>query len=233
MELALNIKSFSLRSIIASLFLATLIGCGGGSDGDSTSSTPTDPDQEFSLAAYKDLTEGTIYTSNITGKDSDGNTFSGSVIIANRPQELLGGVLVTPRDTIISVTVNGTPITLSGTVYYDDAAFLLQSVNQTTGVTCTPSSPYTVPDTVKIGDAAILPSTTCDDGTTQEQNWRVEDAKDGKIYFILSLTTKDQFGSIFFTAEDKYTIDSNNELVRLEVTTTETSSGYTITVTTN
>jgi hypothetical protein len=98
-------------------------------------------------------------------------------------------------------------------------------------VTCISSSPYTVPETVSTGDAGTFPSTSCDDNTTRESNWRVEDAKDGKIYFILSYTTKDEFGSIISTGEDKYTVDSNNELVGIEVTTTEISTGYTTTVT--
>jgi hypothetical protein len=219
--------------------LATLVGCGGGDGGDSTSSTSTDSTsstsidtkQEFSLAAYKDLTEGTVFSSGLTGNDSKGNSFSGSITVTNRPQELLGDVLVTPRDITISYTVNGTPIILTGTDYYDDAAFLLQSKVQPTAVTCISSSPYTVPDTVSTGDAGIFPSASCDDNTTRESDWRVEDAKDGKIYFILSYTIKDEFGSIISTGEDKYTVDSNNVLVGIEVTTTEISTGYTITVT--
>ena len=61
---------------------------------------------------------------------------------------------------------------------------------QTTGVTCAPASPYRLPDSVTIGDLGILSTLSCSDGTTQETNWRVENAGNGRALIITNATVK-------------------------------------------
>jgi hypothetical protein len=223
-----------LRSALIMLMLSTLIGCGGGGGGgDSSTNTPTDPNQVFSLAFFKDTTVGTLYTSNLTGSDSLNNSITGSVTFTNRVQELLGGIMVTPRDLIYSLNIGGTPLTITSTSYIDNSGYNVRLEIQTTGVTCIPASPTAFPDTVQIGDAGILPTLTCDDNTTFEENWRVEDGYNGKINLVTSGVQKDQFNALLNTSEVKYIIDSSNAVVGFTATSTDLGTGYSYSVRSN
>jgi hypothetical protein len=207
--------------------LIVLVGCGGG--GGSSAVIPTDPNQEFSLAFVKDTKVGTLYTSTLSGSDSLGNSITGSILVANRAQELLGGILVTPQDELLNLNVDGIAISVTGTSYIEENGYLVLLTIQTTGVTCTPSSPIAFPDFVKVGDFGILPSLICDDNTTQETNWRVEDGKNGNILLVTSSVIKDQFNSKISTTEITYTIDSNGNLIAFKTISTDIALGYTMT----
>ena len=224
-----------LTALISTLFLVTVIGCGGG---DSSTSTPTDPDQEFSLVGYKDLTVGTIYETAITGSDSEGNKIEGSVSVRNTEMtlnlDLFPGVLVTDRSTSIYLEFSSVNINISQRDFYDENAYLLLMEVWATGMQnamlCYPAYPYALPDSVKIGDTDSYPVFTCEDGSIQEQIWRVEDAKDGKIYFVTEAQAKDELGSLVSTPELKFTINSDSELLGFKITITDVISGYTITM---
>jgi hypothetical protein len=226
-----------LTALISTLFLVTLISCGGG-DGDSSSSTPTDPDQEFSLVGYKDLTEGEIYGTGITGSDSEGNEFEGVVFVYNTKMtlnlDLFPGVPVTDRSTSINLVFGSASIDISQREFYDESAYLLLMEVWATGMDnamlCYPAYPYALPDSVKIGDTDTYPMFTCEDGSTQDQSWRIEDAKDGKVYFVTEAQAKDEFGSLVSTTEFKFTINSESELLGFKGTITDVISGYTITM---
>lgn len=109
-----NVKSVFFPLI----FTLTLTACGGGGGGGSDSnstSTPTEgASQTFSLSKLLTTTEGSVYSAQLTGSDSDGANFTGSISMANGSQETLDGVLVTPRDLIISLTPStGSSITVT------------------------------------------------------------------------------------------------------------------------
>jgi hypothetical protein len=97
---------------------------------------------------------------------------------------LLNGVLVTPQDLIINLSGGGISVTVTGTNNIDTSGNTISTVIQTTGLTCTPVSPDNIPTTVKIGDFGILSTRVCSDNTTQEGNWRVVDAGNGRINVI-------------------------------------------------
>jgi len=71
------------KNIVVALSLLVITACGGGGGGGSTT-TPTDPNKSFSLSALQSTTLGTVYTTQLTGSDSDGITYSGTFSIANR-----------------------------------------------------------------------------------------------------------------------------------------------------
>ncbi len=214
--------------IVLSIAIVTACGGGGGGGGGGTT-TPTDPNQSFDLTKLQSTTAGTIYTSQLTGSDSNGVSYTGSVSAANRAQTMLGGVLVTPRDLLISLTGGGSSITVTGTSNIDTSGNLISVVIQTTGVTCTPVTPDKLPGSVKIGDFGILSTMNCSDNTTQERNWRVEDAGNGKIRVISNVTTKDQFNTIVSVTEVTYTIDNSGNIVSFKTVSTISASGFTLT----
>ena len=96
------------------LFVTTLTHCGGG---DGAPPLTIDPDPSFSLSKFKSSTVGTVYSTQLVGADSDDVMYGGPLSLANRAQIMLGSILVTPRDLILSISDGGAPnslITRSG-----------------------------------------------------------------------------------------------------------------------
>jgi hypothetical protein len=212
------------RTLIILGFLV-ITACGG--EGGST--TPTDPDQLFSLDKIQSTTPGTVYATQITGSDSDGTTYTGSFTVINQAQIMLNGVLVTPRDTTTSVT-GGNPsftVTVTNTGNYDTNANLISVFYQPAGPTCTLVSPDKIPGPVKIGDSGSLSTSTCDDGTTEERIWRIADAGNGRIHVISTSTSTDQFSVIDSVAETTITIDGNGDVVAFKAVSTLPADNFT------
>ena len=216
-----------LKSIFIVTFVLLMSACGGG--GSSPASTPTDPNQIFSLAKLQSTTLGTVYSTQITGSDSNGTSYTGSISMANRTQEMLGGVLVTPRDLLISLSGGGTSTVVTGTSYVDTSNNLIAVIIQTTGLVCTPVSPDNIPTTVKIGDFGILSTMTCDDNTTQARNWRAEDAGNGNIKIISNATVKDQSNVVISIADVTFTLDSSGNIIAFKTVVTINASNFTLT----
>ena len=215
-----------LKNIFIVMFVLLISACGGGG---SPSSTPTDPNQTFSLAKLQSTTLGTVYSTQITGSDSNGTSYTGSISLANRAQEMLNGVLVTPRDLLISLSGGGTSTVVTGTSYVDTSNNLIAVIIQTTGLVCTPVSPDNIPTTVKIGDFGILSTMTCDDNTTQARNWRAEDAGNGNIKIVSNATVKDQFNVIISVADVTFTLDSSGNIIAFKAVVTINASNFTLT----
>ena len=204
-----NVKN-AFFPLILTLTLTACGGGGGGSDSNPTSTPTADTNQTFSLSKLLTTTRGPVYSAQLTGSDSDGDNFTGSINMANGSQETLDGFLVTPRDTILSLSpTTGASITVTSTGYIDESGYTISLEVQPTGVTCTPASPYRLPDSVTIGDLDILSTLSCSDGTTQQINWRVEGAGNGRAFVVTNGTVKSQSNDILTTTDVTYTIDES------------------------
>ena len=217
-----------IKHILIVLSLLVITACGGGGGSDNTT-TPTDTNKSFSLATLQSMTLGTVYTTQLTGSNSDGVTYTGTASTANRAQTMLNGVLVTPRDLIISLTGGGSSITVTGTSNVDTSGNLISVVIQTTGLVCTPVSPDRMPASVKIGDFGILSTLTCSDNTTQERNWRVEDAGNGNIRVVTNGTVKNQSNVVTSVVDVTFTLDGSGNIVAFKTVATQPASGFTLT----
>jgi len=219
--------------MLKSIFIVTIVllmsACGGGGGDSSPASTPTNTTQTFSLAKLQSTTLGAVYSTQLSGSDSDGTNYTGSISLANRAQEMLNGVLVTPRDLLLNLSGGGTSTVVTATSYVDTSNNIISLVIQTTGVVCTPASPNNIPSTVKIGDFGILSTLVCDDNTTQESNWRIEDAGNGNIFATTNATAKDQFNTITSVAEVSYTLDGNGNIIAFKTVVTINASNFTLT----
>jgi len=142
---------------------------------------------------------------------------------------MLNGALVTPHDLIISLTGGGSSFTITGTSNVDTSGNLISIVIQTTGLTCTPVSPDSMPISVKIGDFGILSTLTCDDNTTQERNWRIEDAGNGNIRVVTNGTIKDQFTAIISVTDVTFTLDGNGNIIAFKTASTQSATNFTLT----
>lgn len=213
-----------VTSALLLLFIA-LTGCGGGGG---TTTTPTDPNQLFNLTALNSTTPGSLFSTQLAGSTSLGQRLTGSASLANRAQIMLAGVLVTPRDLILSVTDGISSVTITGTSYVDTSGNLISL--QTSGISCTPVSPDSPPTTVKIGDFGILSTLICDDNTTQDRSWRVEDGGNGTIRITSNGTTKNQFNNIVSIGDVTYTIDGNGDILSIKIISTDVANNYTLTM---
>ncbi len=217
------------------LFCAVAIGCGGGGGGSSSGGSaseiaPTDVNQDFSLAKYNSTEVGPVYSLNIEGIDSNSTTYSGSIRGANREQIMLDGLLVTPHESLLNLAGGGTSITSTATSYVDSSGLLVSMFVRLSGVTCTSVSPDRMPDSVKIGDFGTRSTLVCDDDTTIEANWRVEDGRNGTIELVTASVTKNIYSEIIFNSEVIYTIDSAGDLRKAVLSQEDFVSGYSMTL---
>ena len=211
------------------LAVISLISIGCSSGGGDSAPPPTDPDTVFSLATLQSTTVGTVYSTQLTGNDTNGATYSGSLTMANRAQTMLDGVLVTPHDLILALTDGVTPISIVGTSYTDTSGNFISMVIQSIGLVCTPVSPDSMPSSVKIGDFGIRSPLVCNDDTTKAGNWRVEDGGNGTAKVISNVTTTDQFNTIVSVGESSFTINANGDILATKTVSTLMATNFTLT----
>ena len=226
-----------MKLLSLAIVVFTLAACGGGGGGGDDdgvdNSTPTDPNKIFSLEQMQSTTIGTIYSTSLAGSDSDGTSYTGSFSVANRAEEMYGGILARPSDVLISLKGGGSTITVTGTSYIDSSSSnLLAVIVQSIGLTCIPVSPDVIPTLVKIGDFGILSDLICDDNTIQSRNWRIEDGRNGNINAISAVSVRDNFNNHVSTTEVAYKINGNNVVVGFE-TVSELSNGFRLTYQSN
>jgi len=190
-------------------------------------STPT---QSFSLAKLQSTAVGTIFTSQFISSNSDGTNFTGTVSLFNRPQEMLDGILVTPR--VIEYDYDGLSFIVTATEFVDSSNNLI-FLSILNGVqTCTPVSPDTIPATVKIGDSAILSTLVCNDNTTEIRDWSAEDATNGNINIVTNGTTKDQFNTTTAITNITFTLDASGNIIKFKTEALIPSFDFTTTLNT-
>ena len=214
-----------IRVIITLLALLFLASCEVNSG-----NTPTDPNQTFTLPNYKPATPDASHTIRLTGRDSNGVNYTGSIFIASRAQTILNGESVIPKEFIINFSGGRTSVTLAGTRYEDTNGNLKSYTIQTTGLTCAPVSPEIMPSTVKIGDFGILPTMECSDNTSQERNWRVEDARNGNINIISNVTAKNQSNTIVSVTDIIIKINASSNIVSCKIVSSQPAINYKITL---
>lgn len=190
--------------ILAAFFLLAACSGGGGS-------AQTDPSQLFSLEKWQSLTPGTVYSTQISGSDSEGRTATGTFSVANRDAVMRNSILVTPVDLLISLASVDETRTMTGTSYVDQDGYLIEVYAE--GVTCVPVSYGKMPATVKVGDFGILPEVVCDDRTTMTQNWRAESEGVNKIKIVMGATKKNLGNAILATTEQSLTLGSDGDIL--------------------
>lgn len=207
-----------ISTIILTLLL--LIACSDGSDdpiNDAEISLPTDPNKLFSLAVLNSTAIGSVYSFQLTGSDSNDVTYSGLMSAENRALEMFAGVLVTPRDSIINLTSEGSSVTITNTSYSDSNGNLVGAEFQTFGVECTALSVGLTPNSVKIGDFGVMSTLICSDNSTVEHQWVVYDAKNGKIDVVTTVAFSNQSEPLKLVTYTAYTLNGSSDLIRIRV----------------
>jgi len=162
------------------IFMATALAitaCGGGGGG--SNELPANPDAVFSTSDPDTNEVGESKTINLSGRASangESEQINGSITISRKPNVILDMETVSVTDLIFVVHFpsSGTTISSSNTTYATLAGEFIQSVTDE-GVICYPDFNWNeLPDTVKYGDAGVLGSSTCTDGTQLSGAYLVE-----------------------------------------------------------
>ncbi len=203
-----------------------LLGCGSDHRGD-TDTQNSYNNKYFSLAKVNDLTTGQIYSSELVNADQ---SHYGFLSVKNQQEEVLNGVLVTPQYRYLTITnqrygsSNISAPVWETTSYIETAtnnliSFKLSATAVGIGpiISCTSSSPYHLPDQVKLGDAESTPSFTCDGNITfAGGSWHTEAASEGNLNLIIKIQTLDQSSNII-DETTTYTIDPAGNILQVKV----------------
>lgn len=222
------------RLISLSIIFLILSGCGGGG----SSSTPPPPvtippDKTFSLKKVYGRSLLDIYSYTVTGSSTDGATYTGSIdraVLGERPEK---GVLVVPVKYTFTLVSSGSAaqIFTSETLIDSANGYYISTKNSdgTNTVICTPATLEVLPLSVKVGDTGVFPIDSCDDGSTNEGTWKVEDAGDGTILYIVTGVSKDA-GAPNTEYENTYNIDDTGIIISFKQVTKTLSSNNMLTI---
>ena len=195
------------------VFLVSLIAaCGGGGGG----STPTNPDTVFQVFPSAMFVPGTIKTTNYTGTDNNGGTYTGVLSEQTQTESVFLGQAAIPVLSQLQFTNTGTGASVTGisTTYFStsvtDRRFLGTSDSTTTTVTANTTP---IPQTVKIGDFGNIGTYTDNAGNVTTVTFRIDDGGNGNGKAVVIQTERDQFGALVSTETTESIIDpSGNTL---------------------
>lgn len=217
-------------SLITALLILQACG-GGGNSGDSFSSSSVVGASSNSAAASSTVVKsyslqkinttalGAIYTAPLTGIDSNAIKYTASVKLENKAQGVVNGVLVTPREHLLSYTpIGGSVVSTSNDIDYIDASTGNLVSALVDGVSCTSISPYSMPASIKLGDVGALFTLSCSNNDTQERVWQTEDAGNGNIRIIFNEVTKNSLNTTIKTKYYSYTLSANGDIPAFKVT---------------
>jgi hypothetical protein len=182
-----------------------LVGCGGGG-----SEIATSPDLVFDLTKVLSIEPGDTISFSLTGSDSAGGKFTGSIQSVNRPKIIIDGQLVTQRDTLLSLTntVTGAFVTVVGTSFVNENREVVETIDSD-GVTWTPTTVVPLPVSAQVGSFGLTPTFTSVTGESLSGSWRFDPATATTGKLVFSSTTKDISGNTLYTEDDTYTITAD------------------------
>lgn len=215
----MNIKKIILVNIVI-----LLTACGNNN-------IPTDANKLFSTSKFLSIDIGIIYTTPLTGSDSNNRNYSGSLSIANAAKIESGGVLVTRQSSLININDDvGTNVTLTANNYIGGDGSLISNTVTETSVTCAAESLSAIPAFVKIGDFATLSTLICNNDTTIVRSWMVEDAFNGNIRIVTSSTNRNSSNVIISISHQKFTLQGNGDIISFSAETIRTNPMFTLTL---
>ncbi len=183
-------------------------------------------DDYYILNQLQTLEEGQVIYFDLTGIDSNGRSFAGSIEIVNSRPEMVVGVLATLRSFMLDITDQDLPTIFPlfqdntqprHTTYVLDDTGLLVSLLENIGYFCTNTSPDKLPSIVKAGDEGVLTPLNCTGDWTRNRSWRVDSVEGVGIRLNITHSDVDSNGAITSITDYGYIIDKNNEIVGFDV----------------
>ncbi len=209
-------------------FTLVVSACGGGSD-----APATDPNTIFTLFDMNVVKAGTNKSFTISGSDTAGLTYTGTVSLVDRGLTTFMSQSVRRTDFVASIAVGNSGFaTATDSVYGDPSTRAVLFKEDDTGFTCTSSTSATIPNTAKPGDFGNTSSLTCADGSTETGAWRLQALTNGQAKLIYTFTYLDSLGNPDGTEEYSYIIDTSGNVLSA-VFTFNDPSGLVVTLNAN
>lgn len=224
--------------VLVALLLLVLIACSGGGGGGDNSATPTAKGTAVNISSFKDIYTGTAATgsglsfSSLKGSDSEGKSWTGSLAIISDGSTTFESQDVTKSRTMVTLAREGSASVNGITSRYflaSDGSFY-KSISSL-GITCLPIIQGSIPDVVHVGDFGDLGTSSCSDGDTKIDTWRLDAEYDGNSKLVLSTMTKNASDVVISLEDDTFYLDATGNPYRHEATVT--SDGITLTLSGN
>jgi hypothetical protein len=176
------------QKVVFALIVLALAGCGGGGGGGTTGTT-TPTQTNFSVAQYTSLNTGDTFTIPLTGTDTAGASYTGSIAANVVGPVTFNGKSVIERDVLINLTKTGVGVVLSTTEkgYYNSDR-TLDEIVFSNGVTATPTSTFPMPTTVQVGSFGGQ-SLSYSNGNSLTSTWQVAAAGGGNVTVTVTSST--------------------------------------------
>ena len=215
------------------LILFALILIQGCSSGGGDSVTPTAPTTEFHLFPIGSFSAGYTDTQNLTGTDTAGGIYTGTLSSQTQAQSTFLGQAAVPIliQLQLTNTANGALVSSISTGYYSTSAtdrhYLGSSDSTQTTVSAVTSA---IPLTATIGSFGVIGTYTFNTGNVVEQSWRLDDGGNGLAKRVLLSTLKNQFNQVEFSTTTTSTIDTSGNFITTQLVIYYPSTGITITL---
>ena len=223
------IKSYSSCSLLNYAIFAVILfltGCSGDEDSSGTG-TPASQSTTYTLFNLESAKSGESLSFDITGNDTDGNSFTGIFFFADGGQTTFNNATVIQTDILITATVNNAAVVTTSVVQYSDPITrALLAFDD--GRFCTATVVAALPATAELGDFGSLGTRTCDDGSTEYANWFLVASTGGNAELTFSFYEEDQFCNLESDEEQTFTIDTNGNVISYNATVRE-AGGYVLT----
>lgn len=227
------------RSMVRSIFgflvaiVLGITGCGGGGGGESSVTTPTGTvvNLQSFRNVYVGTTAGAQFSFPLTGSDSQGNTWFGSLTMTADGPMVYDGQNVTRLRTLTTLGITGyTPISSVSTDYWLAADGSAYKSIYDSGVVYTPTSSFVFPTTAQVGDYGTFPEIIGNDGTSIQGTWALKAGTNGSS--MLEMYAINKTGTTVTGTElDTYYLDTAGVPTRIKIIAT--LSGITVTLTGN
>lgn len=212
------------------LFALILIqGCSSGGD----STTPTSLTTDFHLFPIGTFSAGYTDTRNLTGTDTAGGIYTGSLSSQTQAQSTFLGQAAVPIliQLQLTNTANGAFTSSITTGYYSTSAtdrhYLGLSDSTQTTVSAVTSA---IPLTATIGTFGVIGTYTFNTGDVVEQSWRLDDGGNGLAKRVLLSTFKDQYNQVVFSSTVTSTIDTSGNFITTKLVYYYPSTGISVTL---
>jgi hypothetical protein len=228
-----NVIKVAMGVLVAVVMLA---GCGGGGDGiPIILSTPTPAGTAVSMVPFKGYfcgkaAAGSELSFSLTGSDTSGNAWTGSLKVVSDGTTVFEGNNVTASRGIATVklTSTGASATATTTTYFLTSNGNLYKGVDSSGATGVPISQSLFADTVLVGDFGNLWVINYSDGTSGSFTWKLVADNNGNSKLIISSIIKNANNSVISLEDDTYYLDSAGNPYRLSMTTTIGSTTVTL-----
>ena len=225
----MSINRLMLALTVAGIALIN-IGCSSGGDAPSS----TDPNTVFQMRTAGDFVPGYTETTNYTGSDTVGGTFTAVFSQQTLEESTFLGVPAIPvlGQLQLTSTSDGGFVSVIVTGYYSTSIDDLHYLGSTSSTTSTVSSnTEALPLTAKIGDFGVVGTYTDNAGNTSVQSWRVDDGSNGNADVVVLSTETDQFGNFVSSSVTTTKIDVNGNTLSSTIVLFFADSGITLTLT--